>query len=72
MKEKVAEQRIAQDRLNSATDRMEESKKALAHLRRGVAEMANDLGRLGVPEEVIKKCLNKVNAHDLSVWLTAE
>jgi len=51
---------------------LEQEERELRARRRETAQIINDLGKLGCPEEVLKKATSPFNNHDVAEWIKAK
>ena len=55
-----------------AIQNLANEEKELKKAQRKAAQIINDLGKLGCPEEVLKPAMKPLNSHDVAEWIKNE
>jgi chromosome segregation ATPase len=69
VKDAEEELRARKQMYENSISSVEREKRDLAQRRYEAAQIINDLGRLRCPEEVLKKAMHPLNAHDVATWI---
>lgn len=59
----------AEQALVDSIKRLEYAELCLRQMKRKLAHLINDLGKLGCPEEEIRRAWTEWNAHDVAEWI---